>query len=57
MNASERNHPTWTHAFTQETREEQIHDDAAAWRAVTGILLTIVTAGVVLALFAVWLCI
>lgn len=57
MNALERDHPAWTHAFSEQTRDEQLHDDSTAWRTVTGILITIVTVGVCLAVFGVLLCI
>jgi len=57
MNTVERHHPVWTDAFSERTREEQRIDDASAWRAVTGILLTIVSIGVGLAVFSVWVCV
>jgi hypothetical protein len=57
MNTVERHHPVWTDAFSERTREEQRSDDAFAWGAVTGILLTIVSVGVCLAIFSVWCCI
>ena len=57
MNAMERDHPIWTDAFSEQTREQQLHDDSTAWRAVTGILITIVSVGVCLAVFGVLLCI
>jgi len=53
----ERDHPIWTDAFSEQTREQQLHDDSTAWRAVTGILITIVSVGVCLAVFGVLLCI
>ena len=57
MTTVERHHPVWTDAFSEPTREQQRSDDAAAWRAVTGILLTIVSIGVCLAIFSVWVCV
>lgn len=57
MNAVERDHPAWTHAFSEQTRDDQLHEDSSAWRAVTGILITIVTVGVCLAVFTVSVCI
>ena len=56
MNAVERDHPVWADAFSEQIREQQLLDDSAAWRAVTGILLSIVTVGVCLAVLSVWLC-
>lgn len=56
MNAIEREHPTWTHAFNEEARSQQLHDDSTAWRAVTGILITIVSVGACLAIISVWIC-
>lgn len=56
MNAVERAHPLWTEAFSDERRERQLQDDSNAWRAVTGILLAIVTVGVCLAVLTAWIC-
>ncbi len=44
----------WSESFSETTQQEQMDDDAAAWRAVTGLLLTIISVGVLLALFTVW---
>jgi hypothetical protein len=50
-------HPIWEHSFSEDRRQEQLHDDSAAWSAVTGILLTIVTVGVCLAVLSVLICV
>jgi len=55
--SSIRHNPTWLNVFSDQTREQQLQEDANAWRIVIGILLTIVTVGVCLAVFSVWLCI
>jgi hypothetical protein len=34
------------HQFSEETRQELLHDDSEAWRRICGILLAIVIAGV-----------
>jgi len=56
MNAIEREHPVWRTSFSEETRDQQLHDDSTAWRSVTGVLLTIVSLGTCLAAFTVWIC-
>ena len=56
MNAVERNHPVWTHEFDEQRRQQQLQDDSQAWRAVTGVLITIVSVGVCLAILTVWIC-
>ena len=56
LGISEAEHPTWMGAFNRETRSEQLHEDHAAWSAVTGLLLTIITIGASLAVFTVILC-
>jgi hypothetical protein len=48
--------PTWKRTFTNESRYEQLHDDHTAWRAVTGLLLVIISIGVSLAEMTVILC-
>ena len=53
---SEKNHPTWLGAFNTEKRSDQLHEDHAAWYGVTGLLLAIITIGVSLAVFTVYMC-
>ena len=53
---SESAHPTWTGAFTPETRSDQLHEDHSAWYGVTGLLLFIISIGVTLAVFTVLMC-
>jgi len=52
----EQEHPHWLESFRPEVRFQQLEDDHQAWARVTGILLTIVTIGVLLAVFSVSLC-
>ena len=52
----EEGHPCWVRAFQKEIRSQQLADDHAAWAAVTGVLITIVTIGVILAAITVPLC-
>jgi len=56
MNATNENRPVWDAAFTEETRTEQLDEDSAAWQAVTGLLLAIISVGLTMALFTVWVC-
>ncbi len=46
----------WNEAFDARVRTEQREDDTAAWNAVTGLLMTIISIGLSLALFTVWVC-
>ncbi|MCA9121770.1 MAG: hypothetical protein H6822_07225 [Planctomycetaceae bacterium] len=46
----------WKESFDERVRKEQREDDTAAWNAVTGLLLTIISIGLSLALFTVWAC-
>lgn len=46
----------WNATFSEQARNEQLKDDSAAWNAVTGLLMTIITIGLSLALFTVWAC-
>jgi len=55
MADSEPNHPVWESAFNEATRQEQMEDDSTAWHIVTGLLLAIVSMGVLLAIFTVWI--
>jgi len=43
----------FTRVFDSATRHELLEEDSAAWRAVCGVLLTIVSVGLLLAIFAV----
>ena len=45
----------WRESFSDESRKAQVEDDSAAWHAVTGLLLAIITTGVCLAIFTVWM--
>ena len=53
----ELSHPYWLETFRPELRFQQLEDDRQAWTGVTGILLTIVTGGALLALISVAICI
>ncbi len=44
----------WKDSFSEKVRNEQLEDDTAAWNAVTGLLLAIISVGLSLALFTVW---
>ena len=55
MTADNGDRPVWNAAFSKETREDQLQDDSAAWHAVTGLLLAIITTGVCLAVFTAWM--
>lgn len=46
----------WEESFDERVRREQREDDTAAWNAVTGLLMTIISIGLSLALFTVWAC-
>src|SRR5262249_55234251 len=41
--------------FDEETRLSLMHEDAAAWRAVCGVLITVVGVGLLIGIFAVLL--
>ncbi len=56
MSTAEHNHPVWENSFREDMRQQQLADDSEAWRAVTGILLTIVSIGAALAVFTVLVC-
>jgi hypothetical protein len=56
MSDHQGNRPVWEAAFSEETRAEQMQEDSAAWHAVTGLLLAIISAGVCLAVFTAWMC-
>ncbi|GIW94428.1 MAG: hypothetical protein KatS3mg110_2469 [Pirellulaceae bacterium] len=45
----------WLHAFGESDRQEQLHEDAVAWRNVTGLLFGVVAIGLVIAILAVWI--
>lgn len=55
MDATPREESVWAKSFSEQSQHEQLHDDSEAWRAVTGLLLTIVSIGVLLAIFTVWI--
>ena len=46
----------WTESFSEKVRKEQREDDTKAWNAVTGLLMMIISIGLTLALFTVWVC-
>ncbi len=43
----------WLTSFSDEDRQEQMAEDSLAWNRVTGLLLTVVAIGLVMAAFAV----
>lgn len=45
----------WTSSFSPDQREEQMAADSGAWNNIIGILLAIVTFGVSLSAFTVWI--
>jgi len=55
MDSSGQSRKVWESSFNETTREEQMKEDSSAWNAVTGLLLAIISIGVVLALFTVWM--
>jgi hypothetical protein len=56
MTVNNENRPVWDAAFSEEARVEQLSDDSSAWRAVTGLLLAIISLGLTMALFTAWMC-
>ena len=56
MSGHEDQQSVWKTNFSEQVRSEQREDDSAAWNAVTGLLLTIISLGLSLALFTVWVC-
>ncbi|MBC8353178.1 MAG: hypothetical protein H8E66_14370 [Planctomycetes bacterium] len=56
MSTVEHDHTIWESSFSEERRRQQLEEDSNAWRAVTGILLTIVSVGACLAVFSVLVC-
>jgi hypothetical protein len=56
MNVQDDDRPVWKAAFNEETRAAQLEEDSAAWYAVTGLLLAIISMGVCLAVFTAWMC-
>lgn len=50
-------HPFWTQAFRPDDRFQQLDEDHFAWLSVTGVLLTIVTLGVLFAALSVAICV
>lgn len=56
MSGHEGDQSVWKESFSEKVRNEQLEDDTAAWNAVTGLLMTIITIGLSLALFTVWVC-
>ena len=56
MSTASSGHTVWEESFQENARRQQLADDSDAWRAVTGILLTIVSVGATLAVFTVWVC-
>jgi len=56
MSEHEHNQSVWKASFSEKVRGEQLEDDSAAWNAVTGLLMTIISIGLSLALFTVWVC-
>lgn len=56
MSEHEGDQSIWRESFSEKVRHEQLEDDTAAWNAVTGLLLTIITIGLSLAVLTVWVC-
>ncbi|MDA1052372.1 MAG: hypothetical protein O3C40_18085 [Planctomycetota bacterium] len=56
MSGHEGDRKVWKESFSEKVRNEQLADDTAAWNAVTGLLMTIISIGLSLALFTVWAC-
>jgi hypothetical protein len=56
MSGHEGKKTVWNETFSEQARNEQLKDDSAAWNAVTGLLMTIISIGLSLALFTVWAC-
>ena len=56
MSGHEGKKTVWNETFSEQVRNEQLKDDSAAWNAVTGLLMTIISIGLSLALFTVWAC-
>ena len=54
MSADHGNNNVWNEAFSQTARDAQTKSDSDAWYAVTGLLLAIVSVGVSLAVFTVF---
>lgn len=56
MTSGEHEQGVWKASFDEEVQEQQMADDSQAWRAVTGLLLAIITVGVTLAFFTAYVC-
>ena len=50
---NENEHPVFMHAFDESTRQALMEDDAFAWRSACSVLITIVSLGLLLGVFAV----
>ena len=50
-------HPAWKAAFTEKTRDEQLDEDLFASKTVCGVLITIVSLGLLLGIVGVLLAI
>jgi hypothetical protein len=53
-NVDQSDNKAWN-SFSEETRQQLLHDDAEAWKAIVGILMMIVCFGVSLGGLAVFL--
>lgn len=53
--SSAERYEVWMHEFSPEDRQEQLHEDAQAWRSVTGLLFGVVAIGLIIAVLAVWI--
>lgn len=51
--SSESDETVWRRKFDEETRQQQLNEDSFAWRSVTGLLMAIISIGVLIAIFAV----
>ncbi|MDP6555696.1 MAG: hypothetical protein QGG71_13590 [Pirellulaceae bacterium] len=56
MTANNENRPVWDSTFSEEARAAQLSEDSAAWRAVAGLLLAIISVGLTMAMFTAWIC-
>ena len=55
MTVDDHDRPVWKKSFSQAARDQQVQEDSDAWYGVTGLLLTIISFGLSLALFTVWM--
>lgn len=56
MTVRDEDHSVWVDAFSEAAQVKQLNDDSEAWRAVTGLLLAIISVGLTMAMFTAWMC-